>query len=145
MISLQLVNREMFWVVTEICSEQNLMRRMRTIKQFIKVARQCKECKNFNSMFNIISGLGHGAVSRLKQTWEKLPSKYQRLFKDMQDLMDPSRNMSKYRNLITSEAVQPPMVGSVSLPSFSVPLLVGSYWICWIPPLFFSFLFLLWD
>jgi len=105
------------------------MRRMRTIKQFIKVARQCKECKNFNSMFNIISGLGHGAVSRLKQTWEKLPSKYQRLFKDMQDLMDPSRNMSKYRNLITSEAVQPPMVGSVSLPSFSVPLLVGSYWI----------------
>jgi Rap guanine nucleotide exchange factor 2 len=61
-------------------------------------------------MFNIISGLGHGAVSRLKQTWEKLPGKYQRLFRDMQDLMDPSRNMSKYRNLINSEHVQPPMV-----------------------------------
>ena len=100
----------MFWVVTEICAEHNLMRRMRAIKQFIKVARQCKECKNFNSMFNIISGLGHGAVSRLKQTWEKLPGKYQRLFRDMQDLMDPSRNMSKYRNLINSEQVQPPMV-----------------------------------
>lgn len=123
----------MFWVVTEICSEHNLMRRMRAIKQFIKVARkspplspqphcrlnpfvchfwlgQCKECKNFNSMFNIISGLGHGAVSRLKMTWEKLPGKYQRLFKDMQDLMDPSRNMSKYRNLINSEHVKPPMV-----------------------------------
>lgn len=100
----------MFWVVTEVCGETNLVRRMRAIKQFIKVARQCKECKNFNSMFNIISGLGHGAVSRLKQTWEKLPSKYQRLFRDMQDLMDPSRNMSKYRNLINSEQVQPPMV-----------------------------------
>ena len=100
----------MFWVVTEVCAEHNLMRRMRAIKQFIKVARQCKECKNFNSMFNIISGLGHGAVSRLKQTWEKLPGKYQRLFRDMQDLMDPSRNMSKYRNLINSEHVQPPMV-----------------------------------
>ena len=73
---------------------------------------QCKECKNFNSMFNIISGLGYGAVSRLKLTWEKLPSKYQRLFRDMQDLMDPSRNMSKYRNLINSEHVQPPMVNS---------------------------------
>jgi hypothetical protein len=83
----------MFWVVTEICAEHNLMRRMRAIKQFIKVARQCKECKNFNSMFNIISGLGHGAVSRLKQTWEKLPGKYQRLFRDMQDLMDPSRKV----------------------------------------------------
>ena len=35
----ELVNREMFWVVTEVCSEHNLMRRMRAIKQFIKIAR----------------------------------------------------------------------------------------------------------
>ncbi|XP_042895970.1 rap guanine nucleotide exchange factor 2 [Parasteatoda tepidariorum] len=76
----ELVNREMFWVVTEVCFEHNLLRRMRIIKQFIKVARQCKECKNFNSMFAIISGLGHGAVSRLRLTWEKLPSKYSKLF-----------------------------------------------------------------
>lgn len=82
---------------------------------------QCKECKNFNSMFNIISGLGYGATSRLKQSWEKLPSKYQRLFRDMQDLMDPSRNMSKYRNLLNSEHVQPPMVSS--------PFFFWAYWI----------------
>lgn len=29
----------MFWVVTEICSEHNLIRRSKMIKQFIKVAR----------------------------------------------------------------------------------------------------------
>nr|CAD7197142.1 unnamed protein product [Timema douglasi] len=96
----ELVNREMFWVVTEVCSEHNVVRRSKIIKQFIKVARQCKECKNFNSMFAIVSGLGHGAVSRLRLSWEKLPSKYQKLFNDLQDLMDPSRNMSKYRQLI---------------------------------------------
>ncbi|KAK6645111.1 hypothetical protein RUM43_001387 [Polyplax serrata] len=106
----ELVNREMFWVVTEVCSEHNLMRRSKIIKQFIKVARQCKECKNFNSMFAIVSGLGHGAVSRLRLSWEKLPSKYQRLFGDLQDLMDPSRNMSKYRQLISSEVTQPPII-----------------------------------
>nr|XP_018902577.1 PREDICTED: rap guanine nucleotide exchange factor 2 isoform X3 [Bemisia tabaci] len=106
----ELVNREMFWVVTEVCSEHNLVRRSKIIKQFIKVARQCKECKNFNSMFAIISGLGHGAVSRLRLSWEKLPSKYQRLFSDLQDLMDPSRNMSKYRQLISSEQTQPPII-----------------------------------
>lgn len=54
-------------------------------------------------MFAIISGLGHAAVSRLRLTWEKLPSKYQKLFTDLQDLMDPSRNMSKYRQLISAE------------------------------------------
>ncbi|KAM7354378.1 PDZ domain-containing guanine nucleotide exchange factor isoform 1-T1 [Cochliomyia hominivorax] len=99
----ELVNREMFWVVTEICGEHNIVRRMKIVKQFIKIARHCKECRNFNSMFAIISGLGHAAVSRLRQTWEKLPSKYQRLFSDLQDLMDPSRNMSKYRQLVSSE------------------------------------------
>ena len=106
----ELVNKEMFWVVTEVCSEHNLLKRSKIIKQFIKVARHCKEYKNFNSMFAILSGLGHCSVNRLKQTWEKLPKRYQRLFEDMQDLMDPSRNMSKYRNLINNDSVQPPTV-----------------------------------
>ncbi|KAJ8934803.1 hypothetical protein NQ318_015234 [Aromia moschata] len=103
-----LVNKEMFWVVSEVCAEHNPVRRMKIIKQFIKVARQCKECKNFNSMFAIISGLGHGAVSRLRQSWDKLPGKYQRVFSELQQLMDPSRNMSKYRQLISAEQTQPP-------------------------------------
>lgn len=61
-------------------------------------------------MFAIISGLGHGAVSRLRVSWEKLSTKYQRLFSDLQELMDPSRNMSKYRQLISSEQSKPPIV-----------------------------------
>ncbi|CAH1955339.1 unnamed protein product [Acanthoscelides obtectus] len=105
-----LVNKEMFWVVSEVCSEHNPVRRMKIIKQFVKVARQCKECKNFNSMFAIISGLGHGAVSRLRQSWDKLPGKYQRVFSELQQLMDPSRNMSKYRQLISAEQTQPPII-----------------------------------
>ena len=106
----ELVNREMMWTIGEIVSEPNLAKRMRVVKQFIKVARQCKETQNFNSMFAIISGLGHAAVSRLKCTWEKLPSKYQKLFADMQQLMDPSRNMSRYRNLVNADDVQPPIL-----------------------------------
>merc|ERR1719242_2243216 len=68
-----LVNREMMWVISEVVAELNIHKRMRVIKQFIKVARQCKETQNFNSMFAIVSGLGHGSVARLKSTWEKLP------------------------------------------------------------------------
>jgi RasGEF domain len=63
-------------------------------------------------MFNIISGLGHVSVSRLRATWERLPGKYQKLFSDLQDLMDPIRNMSKYRQLVSSEQSQPPVVSS---------------------------------
>merc|ERR1719383_556869 len=106
----ELVNREMFWVCSEVCSEHNTIKRMKIIKHFIKIAKHCKDCKNFNSMFAILSGLGHGSVTRLRNSWEKLPSKYSKLFSDLQEVMDPSRNMAKYRNLVNSDTVQPPMI-----------------------------------
>lgn len=40
LLSLQIVNKEMFWVVTEICSEPNLVKRMKLIKAFIKIASE---------------------------------------------------------------------------------------------------------
>ena len=40
----------------------------------------CKDMKNFNSMFAIISGLDHKAVQRLQATWERVPEKYKKLF-----------------------------------------------------------------
>ena len=55
----------MMWSATEVVSEANAGKRMRAVKHLVKVARQCRETRNFNSMFAILSGLGHGAVSRL--------------------------------------------------------------------------------
>jgi len=53
-------------------------------------------------MFAILSGLGHGSVQRLKQTWEKLSTKYHKILKALQLLMDPSRNMMHYRREIST-------------------------------------------
>lgn len=39
-VVVQLVNREMFWVVSEVCAEQNQMKRMKIIKHFIKIASE---------------------------------------------------------------------------------------------------------
>lgn len=106
----EIVNNEMFWVITEICSESNLVKRMKIMKTFIKIARLCKECKNYNTLFAIVSGLGHSAVQRLKNTWDKLPTRHSKAFEDLQSLMDPSRNMSKYRNLLNGEHGEPPLI-----------------------------------
>uniref|UniRef100_A0A4W3HXA6 Rap guanine nucleotide exchange factor 2 n=1 Tax=Callorhinchus milii TaxID=7868 RepID=A0A4W3HXA6_CALMI len=105
-----IINQETFWVATEIIREPNQMKRMKIIKHFIKIALHCRECKNFNSMFAIISGLNLAPVSRLRGTWEKLPSKYEKLFQDLQDLFDPSRNMAKYRNVLNNQNLQPPII-----------------------------------
>ncbi|XP_059577906.1 rap guanine nucleotide exchange factor 2 isoform X11 [Alligator mississippiensis] len=106
----EVINQETFWVASEILRETNQLKRMKIIKHFIKIALHCRECKNFNSMFAIISGLNLAPVARLRTTWEKLPSKYEKLFQDLQDLFDPSRNMAKYRNVLNSQNLQPPII-----------------------------------
>lgn len=50
----EVINQETFWVASEILKEPNALKRMKTIKHFIKIALHCRECKNFNSMFAII-------------------------------------------------------------------------------------------
>uniref|UniRef100_A0A8D2CXX1 Rap guanine nucleotide exchange factor 2 n=1 Tax=Sciurus vulgaris TaxID=55149 RepID=A0A8D2CXX1_SCIVU len=106
----EVINQETFWVASEILRETNQLKRMKIIKHFIKIALHCRECKNFNSMFAIISGLNLAPVARLRATWEKLPNKYEKLFQDLQDLFDPSRNMAKYRNVLNSQNLQPPII-----------------------------------
>ncbi|KAM7143305.1 rap guanine nucleotide exchange factor 6 isoform 10-T12 [Molossus nigricans] len=105
-----IVNQETFWVASEVLTESNQLKRMKIIKHFIKIALHCRECKNFNSMFAIISGLNLASVARLRGTWEKLPSKYEKHLQDLQDLFDPSRNMAKYRNILSSQSMQPPII-----------------------------------
>lgn len=62
------------------------------------------------SFFLLLSGLNLAPVARLRTTWEKLPNKYEKLFQDLQDLFDPSRNMAKYRNVLNSQNLQPPII-----------------------------------
>ncbi|XP_076151595.1 rap guanine nucleotide exchange factor 2 isoform X1 [Alosa pseudoharengus] len=108
-----LINQETFWVATEIVKEPNQVRRAKVIKQLIKVAARCREVNNYNSTFNIISGLNLAPVSRLRGTWEKLPAKYDKLLSELQTVFDPSRNMAKYRSLLNTpptHTLQPPVI-----------------------------------
>lgn len=101
-------NKEMFWVVCEILNERNLSRRVKIIKQFIRIADVCYQLRNYNSMFAIISGLGNSCVNRLKRTFDKLKPKYKNQLEKMRTLFDPSRNMSNYR--ICLQQTPPPAI-----------------------------------
>lgn len=101
-------NREMFWVICEILNERNIGRRVKIVKQFVRVADVCSQLRNYNSMFAIISGLGHSCVSRLRRTFEKLKPKYKNQLEKMRSLFDPSKNMSNYRMCLNQ--TQPPAI-----------------------------------
>ncbi|XP_028992535.1 rap guanine nucleotide exchange factor 4 isoform X2 [Betta splendens] len=101
-------NEIQFWVVTEMCLCSQLNKRVQLLKKFIKIAAHCKEYRNLNAFFAVIMGLSNPAVSRLSQTWEKLPSKFKKFYSEFENLMDPSRNHRAYR--LTFAKLEPPII-----------------------------------
>jgi hypothetical protein len=98
----------MYWVVTTVVSETKAEMRAKIIKQYIKIAKWCRELKNYNTMFHILSGLNHGLVQRLRSTWERVPHKHKRTMEDLVGYMNPFHNMAKYREL--QRATRPPFI-----------------------------------
>ncbi|XP_071956083.1 rap guanine nucleotide exchange factor 4-like isoform X2 [Antedon mediterranea] len=90
-------NEVQFWVVSEMCLTPSINKRVLLLKKFIKIAAYCKDYQNMHSFFAIVMGLSNIAVSRLSQTWEKLPSKFRKMYADFETTMDPSRNHRVYR------------------------------------------------
>uniref|UniRef100_UPI003590140A rap guanine nucleotide exchange factor 4-like n=2 Tax=Myxine glutinosa TaxID=7769 RepID=UPI003590140A len=101
-------NELQFWVITEMCLCSQLGKRVQLLRKFIKVAAHCKEYHNLNSFFAIIMGLSNVAVSHLTLTWEKLPSKFKKIYSEFENLMDPSRNHRAYRLAVSK--LEPPII-----------------------------------
>ncbi|XP_078571706.1 rap guanine nucleotide exchange factor 4-like isoform X4 [Branchiostoma floridae x Branchiostoma japonicum] len=106
-------NEVQFWVVTEMCLTPQVGKRVQLLRKFIKIAAYCKEYQNLNAFFAIIMGLGNIAVSRLSQTWERLPNKFKRMFAEFESFMDPSRNHRVYR--LAMSKLQPPIIPFIPL------------------------------
>lgn len=95
---LQRCNEVQLWVATEILLCNQLCKRVQLVKKFIKIAAHCKAQRNLNSFFAIVMGLNTASVSRLSQTWERIPGKFKKLFTELESLTDPSLNHKAYRN-----------------------------------------------
>ncbi|XP_053266420.1 rap guanine nucleotide exchange factor 5 [Podarcis raffonei] len=95
---LQRCNEVQLWVATEILLCNQLCKRVQLVKKFIKIASHCKAQRNLNSFFAIVMGLNTASVSRLSQTWERIPGKFKKLFAELESLTDPSLNHKAYRD-----------------------------------------------
>jgi len=107
-VFLRRFNEIQYWVATEICLTANMSKRVTLIRKFLKLAAYCKEYQNINGFFAIVMGLGNVAVSRMSQTWERLPSKSRKIFAEFEALIDPSRNHRPYRMAVNK--MSPPFI-----------------------------------
>ncbi|KAM6909798.1 rap guanine nucleotide exchange factor 5-like [Xenentodon cancila] len=105
---LQRCNEVQLWVMTEVLLCPTLCKRVQLIKKFIKIAAHCKAQRNLNCLFAIIMGLNAAAVSRLSQTWEKIPGKFKKLFSALETVTDPSLNHKVYRD--SFKKMKPPKI-----------------------------------
>uniref|UniRef100_A0A8C6G491 Rap guanine nucleotide exchange factor 5 n=1 Tax=Moschus moschiferus TaxID=68415 RepID=A0A8C6G491_MOSMO len=105
---LQRCNEVQLWVATEILLCSPLGKRVQLVKKFIKIAAHCKAQRNLNSFFAIVMGLNTASVSRLSQTWEKIPGKFKKLFSELESLTDPSLNHKAYRDAF--KKMKPPKI-----------------------------------
>ncbi|KAK7139514.1 hypothetical protein R3I93_016600 [Phoxinus phoxinus] len=105
---LQRCNEVQQWVMSEVLLCPSLGKRVQLLKKFIKIAAHCKAHRNLNSSFAIIMGLNTAAVSRLNQTWEKVPGKFKKLFSELELLTDPSMNHKAYRDAF--KKMKPPKI-----------------------------------
>ncbi|XP_024213535.1 rap guanine nucleotide exchange factor 5 isoform X4 [Pan troglodytes] len=115
---LQRCNEVQLWVATEILLCSQLGKRVQLVKKFIKIAAHCKAQRNLNSFFAIVMGLNTASVSRLSQTWEKIPGKFKKLFSELESLTDPSLNHKAYRDAF--KKMKPPKIPFM-------PLLLKAY------------------
>nr|XP_016940845.1 rap guanine nucleotide exchange factor 4 isoform X1 [Drosophila suzukii] len=107
-VFLRRFNEVQYWIVTELVSTPSLSKRVGLVRKFIKLAAYCKEYQNLNAFFAVVMGLSNMAVSRLQQTWEKIPSKFRKIFQEFEALIDPSRNHRAYRVFVGK--LQPPLI-----------------------------------
>ncbi|KAF6086712.1 Rap guanine nucleotide exchange factor 5 [Phyllostomus discolor] len=105
---LQRCNEVQLWVATEILLCSQLGKRVQLVKKFIKIAAHCKAQRNLNSFFAIVMGLNTASVSRLSQTWEKIPGKFKKLFSELESLTNPSLNHKAYRDAF--KKMKPPKI-----------------------------------
>jgi len=83
------------------------------LEKFIEIAKKCENLNNFNSVLEIVCGLNHFTIQRLKQLWATISDKSKKDFQYLDDLMTSSNNFKLYRDELKIR--KPPMIPYLGL------------------------------
>lgn len=98
------------YVSYSVVKNHDIKKRGKVIQFFINVAQNCHELNNFSSMTAIISALYSSPIFRLKKTWELIPDNCKEKMKNMNNLMNSTKNFVNYRKLLKSIDYKSPCI-----------------------------------
>eukprot|EP00013_Stygamoeba_regulata_P001987 CAMPEP_0177632484 /NCGR_PEP_ID=MMETSP0447-20121125/2318_1 /TAXON_ID=0 /ORGANISM="Stygamoeba regulata, Strain BSH-02190019" /LENGTH=635 /DNA_ID=CAMNT_0019134059 /DNA_START=171 /DNA_END=2078 /DNA_ORIENTATION=+ len=87
-------------IAYSITSEENFSRRAMVLEQWLKVMKHLNRLNNFSGLMQVISGVLHTAVTRMKKTWMRIKRSRMKAVNEIRDMMSPSSNYKAYRNEI---------------------------------------------
>ena len=90
------------WVRSEIVLTQNIEERAQVITKYIHVAAHARRLHNYATMVQVTVGLTSSDCTRLHKTWEHVPAPDRSLLKNMEQLVQPTRNFHELRSEIES-------------------------------------------
>jgi len=107
----KIFNKISNWVYAEILMQEDSVMRVNTLKNFILIADHARKLNNFNSMMEIIAGIGNSSIHRLKRTWIDMDEPSLKLLENMKLIM--ANNYKKFRESITQ--VNPPCLPYIGI------------------------------
>eukprot|EP01103_Thecamoeba_quadrilineata_P010049 TRINITY_DN2073_c1_g1_i1.p1 TRINITY_DN2073_c1_g1~~TRINITY_DN2073_c1_g1_i1.p1 ORF type:complete len:680 (+),score=98.90 TRINITY_DN2073_c1_g1_i1:765-2804(+) len=113
---MEMVSRFNHWsmfVPTEILKQSSSIARAELISHFIKIARESREVRNFNATYAIVGGLANTAITRLRNTWERVSKRSMGRLDELLGLFDMSFNFKNYREALHRS--QPPIVPYIGI------------------------------
>ncbi|KAG0261149.1 hypothetical protein BG011_001313 [Mortierella polycephala] len=85
------------WVASEVVSTQPIEDRVRVIEKFIRIAQKCHQYRNFNSLIQLVMGLGSSHLCGLRRTWSRVGSYEMGALQELQAFISPCGNWSIIR------------------------------------------------
>ncbi|KAJ3173018.1 hypothetical protein HDU88_004477 [Geranomyces variabilis] len=84
------------YTATTVLQEDNPKKRSRALKHLIKIAKCCRDLRNYNTLFAIIWGLRRPAIAKDIHSWEGVSTKHVEVFMNLGTLMDPADGHANY-------------------------------------------------
>jgi RasGEF domain/RasGEF N-terminal motif len=84
-------------VADSILQLEEPKKRATIIKQWVKIAKQCLELNNYDSLMAVICSLNSSTIVRLKRTWELVSQKTKTTLESLKEVVDVSRNYAVLR------------------------------------------------